>query len=172
MKKVFLTVLILALAAGFPSAARADFEDGQLIPAQIVAPLMAWVQQQTGVRVPTLPRVEASRTKLLKIAGRTGQVAGRARAIYTGGTIVLDHYLFAADDATQLSFLVHELVHYAQSFRTVPTGTCSRAKEFEAYTLQNKWLEAHGHAPIVSASWINRMASCPAPTTLALAQTR
>lgn len=141
-----------------------------MVPATVIAPLMAWVQKETGVRVPALPRVEANRTKLLRIAAHLTSERGHARALYTGGAIVLDHYMFDAEDSTQLSFLVHELVHYAQSFRTTPVGSCSKAKEFEAYTLQNKWLQEQGHAPIVTASWIDRMAACPAPTTVALAQ--
>jgi len=173
MKKTFYTFLILALLAGFPQAAHAEYEDGERVSAATIAPLMAWVAKETGVRIATQPTVEASRTKLLKIVSHMGPIAGHARALYVGGTVLLDSSLFDPEEATQMSFLVHELVHYAQAQRTVPTGSCAKAKEFEAYTLQNKWLEENGHAPIVSASWINRMASCPVKTTtIAMADAR
>lgn len=173
MKKFIFIVLFSALLVSFPRAARADFEDGQQVSAAIVAPLMAWVEKETGVRVPMLPSVIASRSKLLKIVSRMGPLAGRAQALYIGGTVFLDHRLFDTEESTQISLLVHELVHYAQSFRRTPVGACANAKEYEAYTLQNKWLAEQGHAPFVSASWIARMAACKAPsTTIALAQTK
>lgn len=170
MKKIFYTFLFLALLTAFPHAAHADFEDGDRVPDAVVAPLMAWVEAQTGVRVPALPRVVASRSQLVQIVSRMNGVAGRARALYVGGIVLLDHRLFDAEDSTQLSLLVHELVHYAQSFKR-GGWACPQAKEVEAYTLQNKWLEEQGHSPFVTASWINRMAACPStPTTVALAQ--
>lgn len=170
MKKFFCLFLLSVFFAAMPQTAYADFEDGDRIPDAVVAPLMAWVEAQTGVRVPALPRVVASRSQLTQIVSRMGAIAGRARALYVGGVVLLDHRLFDAEDSTQLSLLVHELVHYAQSFKRGPWG-CPQAKEVEAYTLQNKWLEEQGHSPFVTASWINRMASCPsAPTTVALAQ--
>ncbi len=164
MKKIFYTFLFFAFLAGFPHAARADFEDGDRVPDSVVAPLMAWVEAQTGVKVPVLPRVVASRSQLTQIVSRMNGVAGRARALYVGGVVLLDHRMFDAEDSTQLSLLVHELVHYAQSFKRGPWA-CAQAKEVEAYTLQNKWLEERGHSPFVTASWINRMAACPAPPT-------
>lgn len=170
MKKILFILLFSAFLATAPQAARADFEDGDRIPDAVIAPLMAWVEAQTGVRVPVLPHVIASRSQLTQIVSRMGSIAGRARALYVGGTVFLDHRLFDAEDSTQLSLLVHELVHYAQSFKRGPWA-CPQAKEVEAYTLQNKWLEEQGHSPFVTASWINRMASCPStPTTVALAQ--
>ena len=59
------------------------------------------------------------------------------------------------------SYVVHELVHHAQ-FLSGRTYSCHAAKEREAYTLQNKWLAEHGHAPLVDAGWIDRMSACPA----------
>jgi hypothetical protein len=173
MKKVILLIVLAALIALFPTSARAEYEEGQLVEQQVIAPLMAWVEAHTGVRVPSLPVVEANRSKLISIVSHMGRVQGRARALYIGGRVVLDHYYFDAEDSTQLSLLVHELVHYAQSLRPRSSWACPQEKEIEAYNLQNKWLEEHGHAPIVSASWINRVSACPASrTVVALAQTR
>jgi len=170
MKVFILALFVLALLVAAPSAARADYEDGDRVPDAIVAPLMSWVERQVGVRVPALPRVITSHSKLIRAVRRMGPVAGRARALYAGGTVLLDHYSFLPEESTQLSLLVHELVHYAQSFQRNTNWACPRAKEFQAYTLQNKWLEQQGHAPYVSASWIRRMASCPtSPTMVAMA---
>ncbi len=172
MKRITFTLLILALLIGFSPAARAELDDGTAVPASVVRPLMSWVEKELGVKVPYLPNVVASRTQLLQVVSRMGPLAGRARALYIGGTVLLDSRIFDAEESTQLSFLLHELVHYAQTFRHVPAGACAQAREYEAYSLQNKWLQEQGHAPIVSASWIKKMASCPADTTIALAQSR
>jgi hypothetical protein len=88
-----------------------------------------------------------------------GRTAGRAKAVYVGGRVVLDHRAFDSEDSTQMSLLVHELVHYAQSFKR-GGWSCPQQKEVEAYTLQNLWLEQQGHAPYVRASWIERVSSC------------
>ncbi len=155
----------------FSRPAFADYEDGDQISQEIIAPLMAWVEAQTGVRVPALPNVVASRSKLTYVVSKMGRVSGRVRALYVGGIVILDHRYFDAQDSTQLSLLVHELVHYAQSFRR--TGwSCAQEKERQAYTLQNRWLQERGHGSFVSVSWIKHMAACPVDTTrVASAQT-
>lgn len=171
MKTVLNILLFAALIMSFPQTARADYEDGDRVPEAVIAPLMAWVEMQTGVKAPVLPAVVASHSKLTQVVSNMGRLAGRARALYTGGMVVLDHRYFDAEDSTQISLLVHELVHYAQSFKRMGTYACAQAKEVEAYNLQNKWLEEQGHSPFVTASWINRMAACPAGAgTVALAQ--
>ena len=161
MYKIFSLVILSALILGFPQTARAEYEDGERIPASIITPLMAWVEAETGIRVPYLPQVVASQSVLTDIVGRKGRIAGRARALYVSGMVVLDHRYFDAEDSTQISLLVHELVHYAQSYRRQSSWSCPQEKEVEAYTLQNKWLEEQGHSPFVRASWISRMATCP-----------
>jgi hypothetical protein len=131
---------------------------------------MAWVEVQTGIHVPVLPKVFASRGMLRRIAAHsTIRARGTPGALFFGGMVVVDHHLFDERDGTQLSLLVHELVHYAQSFTPHARWSCERSKEEQAYTLQNKWLEERGHYPIVRASWIQRMASCPVQT-VAMAQ--
>lgn len=161
MKMFILLAFITALTLGLPQTAKADFEDGAVIPAATIAPLMAWVEVQTGVKVPSLPRVVASHSRLSEVVRGMGRVSGRARALYVGGMVILDHRSFDVEDDTQISLLVHELVHYAQSFKRNATWDCAQAKEVEAYTLQNQWLEERDHSPFVRASWINRMAACP-----------
>jgi len=171
MKTYFPFLILLLLIMGFPQTARAEYQEGSIIPAGIIAPLMAWVETQTGVRVPALPTVVASRAQLKEIVSRMGRLAGRAQALYVGGRVVLDHEYFDTEDTTQMSLLVHELVHYAQSFKRGGAWACPQAKEVEAYTLQNKWLEQQGRSPFVRASWIARAAACPATSSsIAVAQ--
>lgn len=165
MKALSIIILISGLVLGFPQTACADYEDGDVVPASVVAPLMAWVEAQVGVRVPVLPDVVASRSRLTEIVGRMGRIAGRAKALYIGGTVILDHRYFDPEDETQVSLLVHELVHYAQAYKRSVAWTCAQAKEVEAYTIQNKWLEDQGHSPFVNASWISRASACPATTS-------
>ncbi|MDX9690445.1 MAG: hypothetical protein EOM37_09205 [Proteobacteria bacterium] len=160
MKALFKTLLIALMVLAFVRPAFADYNDGEEIPVQALLPLMAWVEAQTGVRVPAPPRVIASRTYLTAVVSRMGRIAGRARAVYVSGNIVLDNNSFDLEDSTQVSLLVHEMVHYAQSFRRTTVWSCPQEKEVEAYTLQNKWLEEQGHSPYVRASWIERMSSC------------
>ncbi|MGE4350916.1 MAG: DUF6647 family protein [Bdellovibrionales bacterium] len=169
MKTLLLTLIVSLLTLGFPQQAKADFEDGDVVPTSVVAPLMAWVEVQTGVRVPALPRVIASHSRLAQVVSHMGRISGRARALYVGGMVVLDHRSFDMEDDVQVSLLVHELVHYAQTFKPRDTWACSKGKEVEAYTLQNQWLEEHGHGPFVRTSWINRMAACPASPASAMA---
>ncbi|MCL2468771.1 MAG: hypothetical protein FWF24_00855 [Alphaproteobacteria bacterium] len=164
MKYVLLTLLMafLFIAAPHKAEAQASYKDGALVSQEVIAPLMRWVEAQTGVRVPYLPKVLASRSQLVDIVGKMDRLPGRARALYTNGTVVLDHQRFDSRDSTQLSLLVHELVHFAQSFRNQSAYACAQAKEVEAYQLQNKWLEERGHRPFVRASWIERVSTCPA----------
>jgi len=160
MKKLSLSLLVLALLLGFAAPARAEVEDGTVIPAKVVAPLMAWVEAQTGTKVPALPQVIASRELFQQILGRMGgKFAGRPRSVYVAGRVILDSEYWEEDDSTEQSLLVHELVHYAQSFMT--TGwSCPDAREGMAYTLQNKWLEEHDDSPFVNVAWVRRMSSC------------
>lgn len=173
MKTALLIILFALLLVAFPQPAHAYYDDGTRVPQEVIAPLMAWVEAQTGIKVPMLPNVMASRSTLMRVISKMGRTSGRARALYVGGMVVLDHRSFDETDSAQISLLVHELVHYAQSFNHTRTWGCAQEKETQAYTLQNKWLQETGHAPFVTASWISRMASCPTETTtMAMAEVR
>jgi len=89
-----------------------------------------------------------------------GVVVGRAQSAYIPGTVVMDDLRWDPDDSTQVSLLVHELVHHAQLFMNNVNWPCPDAREAQAYNLQNKWLEENGHYPFVQASWIARISSC------------
>ncbi len=170
MKVILILTLVSLLSVVFPQQVRADYNDGDIVPAAVIAPLMAWVEMQVGVKVPALPRVVASHSRLSEVVSHMGRISGRARALYVGGMVILDDRSFDAEDDTQISLLLHELVHYAQSFKRQGNWACAQQKEVEAYTLQNQWLEERGHSPFVRTSWINRMAACPtSPSAVAVA---
>lgn len=170
MKKTVLILVLTALLGTVTTPAHADYNDGDRVPQHIIAPLMAWVEAQTGVRVPVMPQVIASHDKLMAVVGRMGRIQGRARAVFVGGGVIVDSNSFDPEDVTQMSLLVHELVHYAQLMRRGGVWGCAQEKEVEAYTLQNKWLEEQGSSPYVNASWIARVSSCPTTSAVALAQ--
>jgi len=86
-------------------------------------------------------------------------MGGRVQAAYVPGMVLVDNNSWDADEATQISLLVHELVHHTQLFAK-RSWACGDAREGQAYTLQNQWLEEQGHYPFVKASWISRMSSC------------
>lgn len=169
MRYLIYIVSLFLLVATPSFTARAEVEDGAVVSQSVVAPLMAWVERETGVRVPALPPVVASHERFSQIISTLGRLAGRPKAMFTAGTILLDSDYWDPEDSTQQSILLHELVHYAQSFMR-HEWACSREKEYQAYTLQNKWLQQTEHTSFVTVAWIDRMASCPGgATSIALA---
>jgi hypothetical protein len=164
MKTILYAIILSALILGFPQAAHADYEDGDTVPASVVAPLMAWVEAHTGVRAPGLPHVIASHKRLMNIVSRM-RTAGRAQALYINGIVIVDSDSFDPEDTTSTSVLLHELVHYAQSFEHKASWQCAQSKEVEAYSLQNQWLEERNEGPFVNASWIARVSACPTPSS-------
>ena len=77
--------------------------------------------------------------------------------------MIVDNVYWDNDDSTQISLLIHELVHHAQHSMSRSRWACADAREEQAYMLQNKWLEEHGHAPFVSVAWIQRVSGCGEP---------
>ncbi len=173
MKKIFYSFCFLAFLMG-ATPAQARLEDGTVLPASTILPLMQWIQGQTGIQVPFLPKVIVSHSEFRTLLARLdGQYVGRPRSVYMSGRVILDSATWDPEDPVQVSLLVHELVHHAQVFIKQANWKCPDARERMAYTLQNKWLEERGHVGFARASWIDRMASCGEDedqTTVALAQ--
>lgn len=149
-------ILALVLTAG---GARAEVPDGTKIDKGLVGNLMSWVVTQTGYQAPNQPTVLASEEKFQLVMKMKGVHYADARAMYIPGMVILNNYTWDEQDPVQISLLVHELVHHAQLF-SKRKYACAEAKEYEAYTIQNKWLEAHGHRPFASQGWIDRMSDC------------
>lgn len=131
---------------------------------------MSWVEMQTGTRVAKLPPVVASHDKFSKIIRALGNYGRRAQAIYISGTIILDSDEWDPEDATQVGLLVHELVHHAQASMSPNRWACAQEKEYQAYTLQNRWLAEKDESPFINVAWIERLSQCPGgSSTIALA---
>lgn len=164
MKKTFKSFLVLSVATflmmGTTLTARAEVEEGAIIKAAAIAPLMKWVAGATGIAVPNQPQVIASQNRLSQVTAANYAHQGRIQAAYIPGTVFLNHLHWDIEDATQVSLLVHELVHHAQLFANNRQWPCQAAKEAQAYHLQNLWLEQHGHQPFVSESRIKRISQC------------
>jgi hypothetical protein len=167
--RYFQLICFCAIFLDFPLPAQAEVEDGTHIDPATVASLMSWVENELGVKVPVLPQVVASRERFDRVLKRmAASYAGRPQAAYLPGTVYLDSLRWDSEESTQLSLLVHELVHHAQMFMPHKHWACAQAKEAEAYTLQNRWLEQRGHYPFVNAAWIERAASCPSHPEISL----
>lgn len=149
-------ILSLGVASG---SARAEVPDGTKVDAALVGSLLGWIEKQTGYHVPNQPSVVASQEKFQMVMNMNGVHYADARAMYIPGMVILDNESWEADDPVQLSLLVHELVHHAQLF-SKRKYACSDAKEYEAYIVQNQWLEAHGEKPFASQAWIDEMSTC------------
>ena len=161
MRFLIYTILLTLLVSFAPVKAMAEVEDGTVVPASVILPLMSWVEMQTGVRVPNLPPVIASNEKFSQIIRVLGRSGGRPKALYTAGTIILDSDEWDPEDSTQLSLLLHELVHHAQSQMRSGSWACAQEKEYQAYTLQNKWLQEKEHTSFINVAWIKRLSQCP-----------
>lgn len=150
---------IVLLASGTAPQAQASVEDGTRVDPALVRQMMSYVEQQTGVRVPSLPIVIASRKKFDLVMRFSGVNYADARSLYIPGTVIMDSESWDPTDKEQLSLLVHELVHHAQLFakRRYP---CPDAREVDSYTIQNRWLASQGENPFASQDWINQMSSC------------
>lgn len=155
------TILSLVLASGllWSGLAAAEVPDGTRVDVLTVKSLMSWVERETGYRIATTPIVVASQQKFDAILEAKGAHYADARAVYIPGMVVLDNATWDPGNPVEVSLLVHELVHHAQLYakRNYP---CPDAREYEAYSLQNKWLIGHGYAPFASQAWIDQMSGC------------
>jgi hypothetical protein len=149
---------LLTLFLAFAPVSSTVAETGEISP-QITVPLMSWVAANMGINVGYMPNVVASRELMMSKIGNPMRQSALARALYVPDLVVIDDAFWNAADLRVQSFLVHELVHHAQ-YVSGRLYVCQRAKEWEAYHLQNLWLAQHGLPPAVDERWIARMALC------------
>lgn len=162
MKQQIKNLLAVAFVAGLALISTPSFavvEDGTNVDQNDVWPLMEWVESKVDVRVPGLPVVTASGTRLKTALGLQGIQQARSMAAYIPGQVILNHVAWDRQSVRSTSYLVHELVHHAQFF-SKKKYACNNEKEREAYVLQNKWLAERGESPIVSERFINDISSC------------
>jgi hypothetical protein len=150
---------LFLLAACLTVAAPASLKAEETIPNAFMRPLMNWIGESMGVRVAQLPRATVSLERMLGEIGHPQRQSALARAMYIPGQIIIDDTFWDPGDQRKVSFLLHELVHHAQ-YVTRRRYPCARAKEWEAYRLQNLWLIERGLPPAVDEEFIARMASC------------
>lgn len=153
---IFSLITLVICLAGMPVQAHAET---RVVSYDVTRPLMEWVTAHTGIFVKYVPAVFVSRQMMMAKIGDPQRNAAMARALYVPNQVVIDDEFWDESDTRTVSFLLHELVHHAQyvSGRKYP---CNNAKEWEAYRLQNMWLQEQGLDPAVDEDWIAHMADC------------
>ncbi len=151
--------VLLILFSGFPESSRAAVRDGTIIAPATLRPLARWVEDATNTRIRVLPLAIASGRILKTSLGLRGVQQARAMAAYLPGQIIINNVIWDPESVRSQSYLVHEMVHHAQmlSGKRYP---CPNAKEREAYTLQNRFLQEHDEDPMFGDHWIKRLSSC------------
>jgi hypothetical protein len=167
-------VLVPAAVAGEASrpptaaavAPRPPAEAAATVPLDTVAATVAaWVAQAMGTalpaELPALELVEPERLHALRSGSEAEPPAAppvlQVVALYddAGRSIRLPRG-WSGTTPTELSVLVHEMVHHLQNLegRTYP---CPAAREAEAYAIQERWLKQHG-TDLATAFELNRLA--------------
>lgn len=123
--------------------------DGSVIAVAIVAPLWETVRLELGVSGAAPPPVACLVPSgvIVRLKSQDPGLSGnalQALALYDRlNALVLIAAPWDASDTVDRSVLLHELVHHAQALlgRRHP---CQGGFEYEAYALQEAWLEARG----------------------------
>lgn len=149
-----------ALAAPEITGARMAFEPQAI--RTLVEDLDAWLDARTD-----LPR---SAKPLARVAlidagsevpyhGRTTRLGDTVRALYdeAAATIYLVRPWFG-DTARDRSILLHELVHHRQA--TAQHWYCEEAMEWDAYLIQEDYLNALGETGGFNWAWVALASSC------------
>jgi hypothetical protein len=148
--------MLLAATAAAPQA-------GSPTVREMTAAVAEWVAAELGTAPPArLPRLEfadAGRMRALRYGDRASAQAAplEVLALYDdkAGTILLREG-WTGTTPTEMSVLVHEMVHHFQN-REARAFECERAREAEAYALQDRWLRLYGES-LESAFALNRLA--------------
>lgn len=164
LSSAFLLFLLWAAAA---SAADDDTpktdspESQRQIDAALVKSLSDWVAAAMQLKPAQRPLVVIANTEKYLQALRVGGSRNReTRFIQLPGTMIFDTDAVDTDNPIIKSQIVHGLVHYYQLLnkRDAP---CVELREFEAFTLQNRWLEEQGERGFISPVTLARWEQCP-----------
>jgi hypothetical protein len=150
---------IAALLAATPAAPQA----GDPTLGELTAAVAEWVAAELDAappaRPPRLAFAEAARLSALRYGDRASASGGPLEvvALYDDatGTILLREGWTGTTPA-EMSVLVHEMVHHVQK-QEARVYECERAREAEAYELQDRWLRLYGES-LGSAFEINGLA--------------
>ena len=129
----------------------------------LTAAVAEWVAAELHAAPPTrLPRLEfadAARLRALRYGDRASTSAAPLEvvALYddAAGTVLLREGWTGTTPA-EMSVLVHEMVHHVQNGEA-RVYACERAREAEAYELQDRWLRLYGES-LESAFELNGLA--------------
>lgn len=136
--------------------------DGTVLSDETLLPIKTWIEKNTRYRISALPIVIASGNRLKMDLGLSGEQQRRSIAAYLPGQIIINNVVWDASSKTSISYLVHEMVHHAQTLNNAKFP-CQQERNREAYSLQNKWLEENGESPLYSPEWIDKISNCPTP---------
>ena len=130
---------------------------------ELTAAVAEWVAAELRVappaRLPRLEFVDAARLRALRYGDRASTLAAPLEvvALYDdrAGAVLL-HEGWTGTTPAEMSVLVHEMVHHVQN-EEGRVYECERAREAEAYELQDRWLRLYGES-LESAFELNGLA--------------
>jgi hypothetical protein len=150
---------LAALVAAAPTAPQA----GDPTLAEMTAAVAEWVAAELDaaptVRPPRLAFAQAGRLAALRYGERASASAGPLEvvALYDDATrTILLREGWTGTTPAEMSVLVHEMVHHVQN-QEARVYECGRAREAEAYALQDRWLRLYGES-LQSAFELNGLA--------------
>lgn len=158
---------ILALLSFQPAAAEPAPEPPeqttapQQIDAALVKQLGDWTAEAMQLHPARKPlTVIASSEKYVQALRVRARHNSESRFILLPGTMIFDTDAVDADNPVIRSQIVHAQAHYLQLLNKRPYE-CAEMQEFEAFTLQNRWLEEQGERTYISPRTLARWEHCP-----------
>ncbi len=162
LSSVFLILLWAASAGAAEDVPKPDRPEPQTqVDAELVKSLSDWVATAMQLKPAQRPLVViANNAKYLQALRVGGSHYRETRFIQLPGMMIFDTDAVDIDNPIIKSQVVHALVHYYQLLnkRAAP---CAEQREFEAFTLQNRWLEEQGERGFISPVTLARWESCP-----------
>jgi hypothetical protein len=146
LRALAITLVAILVLPGF-----ALTREDRVVPGPLVTALAAWVSEATGLPMPaTMPQVRfAAPRDMPGLMGAVdpasdGIVGSEIVAFYNSSVRAI--YLptsWTGSTPADLSILVHELVHHAQT-SAGSRHACPAEREREAYDAQSRWLALFG----------------------------
>lgn len=152
-----------------PEPSLANSVADSAVEGALLARLNDWVVTAMAVEPATqIMTVVASAERYRQALAVGGRRNRETRFIQLPGTMIFDTDEIDAENPVIQSQIVHALVHYYQLLNR-RTYACVEAQEFEAFTLQNRWLEDQGERGYISPLTLARWEHCPEPEPVAVA---
>lgn len=121
----------------------------------LIFALLAWIgansELDTDVVLPNVVfTTQHNMCALYGIDNKRACDSAKLKGFYDKNVTVYLRSDFDADDPSDQSRLLHELVHYVQWMNQSDQAYCLGQLELEAYALQDKWRAAYGLDPSIS----------------------